>query len=163
MNAAIGKRLLGRRLFGRWHLGLGRPGLPFAVCDVSTAAAAVAWCADRFVESPPIINLLDPTIRTRAQLLDRFREHGWRGRMMWTPISLLAGAAIAARFAMGLVRRERGGAGGAQPLAVWSILRSRRYDPALASTVLAAAREHVPVAEPATPVIAVPNVRHAYG
>ena len=26
--------LMGRRLVGRWHLGLGRPGLPIAVCDV---------------------------------------------------------------------------------------------------------------------------------
>src|SRR5260370_15660570 len=33
--------LLGRRLFGRWYLGLGRPGLPFAVCDVEQAGAGL--------------------------------------------------------------------------------------------------------------------------
>jgi hypothetical protein len=79
--------LLGRRLFGDWHLGLGRPGLPFAVCDVSTAAAVVAWCADRFGEAPSALNLFEPDISTRAQLLERFRRHGWHGRMVWTPIS----------------------------------------------------------------------------
>ena len=128
--------LLGRRLFGDWHLGLGRPGLPFAICDVSTAAAVVAWCAERFAEAPPTINLFEPDIGTRAQLLDRFRRHGWRGRMVWTPISLLAGAAMSARFMMGVLKGER-----PQPMAVWSILRPRRYDGAVASQVLAAVRE----------------------
>jgi uncharacterized protein YbjT (DUF2867 family) len=48
--------LLGRRLFGGWHLGLGRPGLPFAVCEVGRAAAAVAWCAAQFDDAPAIVN-----------------------------------------------------------------------------------------------------------
>src|SRR6185369_5141980 len=86
--------LLGRRLFGRWHLGLGRPGLPFAVCEVGQAGAVVAWCADRFADAPPVINLFDPTIPTRAQLLRELRERGWRGRMFWVPISVLAGAVM---------------------------------------------------------------------
>ena len=127
--------LLGRRLFGRWHLGLGRSSLPFAICDVSTAAAAVAWCADHFSEAPPVVNLIDPTIRTRGDLLERFRAHGWRGRMVWTPIGLLAGGVMAASFVLGLGRRER-----ARGLKVWSILRPRRYDPAVSSDLLAAVR-----------------------
>ena len=150
--------LLGRRLFGRWHLGLGRPGLPFAVCDVLTAGAAVAWCADRFDDAPPVVNLIDPTIRTRSQLLSRFRARGWRGRVVWVPISLLACAVMAARFMAAPARRE-----GARPLAVWSILRPRRYDAAVASTVLAAMREHTPAREPAGRAIGAPTVSGAYG
>ena len=138
--------LLGRRLFGRWHLGLGRPGLPFAVCEVGQAGAVVAWCADRFADAPPVINLLDPTIRTRAQLLQRLREFGWRGRMVWVPISLLAGAVMTLRLAMALLRREW-----PRPMAVWSILRSRRYDPAVSATVLAATRLDGAAAKPVTP------------
>jgi predicted dehydrogenase/nucleoside-diphosphate-sugar epimerase len=141
--------LLGRRLFAGWHLGLGRPGLPFAVCDVSDAASAVAWCADRFLEVPPVINLMDPAIRTRGGLIQRFREHGWSGRVLWTPISFLAGALHAARVGMALARRER-----SQPLAVWSILQPRRYDSAVSSRVFAALREHMPAAEPARPPVA---------
>ena len=152
--------LIGRRLFNRWHLGLGRPGLPFAACDVSTAAAAVAWCADRFSETPSVINLMDPTIRTRGRLLERFREHGWRGRMLWTPISLLAGGVMAARFVLALARRERGGA---PPLAVWSILRPRRYDSAVSGTILTAACEHKPAAKPAVQVIETAGVSRVYG
>src|SRR5436309_2719838 len=49
--------LMGRRLFGRWHLGLGRPGLPIAVCDVARCAEAIAWCATQFDEAPAIVNL----------------------------------------------------------------------------------------------------------
>jgi len=151
--------LVGRRLFNRWHLGLGRPGLPFAACDVSTAAAAVAWCADRFSEAPSVINLMDPTIRTRGGLIERFREHGWHGRMLWTPISLLAGGVLAARFVLALARRDRG----VQPLAVWSILRPRRYDAAVSRTVLTAACEHQPAAKRVVPVIETAGVSRVYG
>ncbi|HEX4634239.1 MAG TPA: Gfo/Idh/MocA family oxidoreductase, partial [Gemmatimonadales bacterium] len=42
--------LLGRRLFGKWHLGLGRAGLPLPICDVRSAGAAIAWSAERFDE-----------------------------------------------------------------------------------------------------------------
>lgn len=150
--------LMGRRLFGRWHLGLGRPGLPFAVCDVATAATVVAWSAQDFDKAPPVLNLLDPAIATRAQLLERFREHGWHGRMLWTPISLLAGAALTARYMMGLIRRER-----PRPLAIWSLLRSRRYDPALARQILVAARDKTASAHPAKPAITMPTVSRAYG
>ena len=128
--------LLGRRLFGHWHLGLGRSSLPFAICDVSTAAAAVAWCANHFSEAPPVVNLIDPTIRTRGDLLQRFRAQGWRGRMVWTPIGLLAGGVMAAGFVLGLARRER-----APSLKVWSILRPRRYDAAVSRNLIAAVRE----------------------
>ena len=119
---------------------------------MSTAASAVAWCADCFDEAPPIVNLIDPIISTRGQLLEQFRAHGWRGRVVWAPISVLAGAATAARFVMGLA-----------PLAVWSILRPRRYDAAMASSVLAAMHEHTSVAEPARRSIATPGVSRAYG
>jgi predicted dehydrogenase/nucleoside-diphosphate-sugar epimerase len=150
--------LLGRRLFGRWHLGLGRPGLPFAACDVSTAASAVAWCADRFGEAPLIVNLIDPAIRTRSQLLSRFRAHGWRGRVVWVPISLLAGAVMAARFGAALARRER-----ARPLAVWSILRPRRYDPAVATALLAAATADTVPLQPPLRAMTAAQVSRAYG
>ena len=131
--------LLGKRLFGRWHLGLGRPGLPFAVCDVATAAAAVAWCAERFGDAPPVVNLIDPAIRTRAELLDHFRTQGWRGRMVWAPISFLAGAVWAVGSVLALARRAR-----QQSVSAWSVLRPRRYNTGVASDVLAEATQGLP-------------------
>lgn len=148
--------LLGRRLFGRWHLGLGRPGLPIAVCDVGRAGAVLAWCADHFAAAPPIVNLFDPAVRTRGQLLSRFRERGWRGQMLWVPISLLA-ATIGVIGAVALARRAP-----TRRLAVWSILRPRRYDPAAATAILAAASENPVLTQPSFRPVAA-EVSGAYG
>ena len=126
--------LVGRHLFGQWHLGLGRPGLPIATCEVSEAGAVIAWCADRFENAPAVMNLIDGTRRTRGELLRAFREHGWRGRTVWVPISAVALLLTVARTALALARLE-------QPmrLAAWDILRPRRYDDAVASRARALA------------------------
>jgi nucleoside-diphosphate-sugar epimerase len=134
--------LVGRRLFGPWHLGFGRPGLPFAVCEVGRAASVVAWCAAQFPEAPPALNLIDPAIPTRRRLLERFRAHGWRGRMVWLPIPLFAMLFTAVRVGLGLATLRL-----PARLAVWSIFKPRRYDTALSARVLeTAARTPAPAA-----------------
>jgi len=126
--------LVGRRLFGSWHLAFGRPGLPFAVCEVGRAAAVVAWLAERFADTPPVINLIDPAISTRKRLLEHFRAYGWRGRMVWMPIPLFALLVGTVRLGVGLAKLRL-----PARLAVWSIFRPRRYDAALSARVLDAA------------------------
>ncbi len=126
---------VGRQLFGRWHLGLGRPGLPFPACEVGRAAAVVAWCAAEFDAAPPVINLCDPEIQTRGQLLERFRAQGWRGRMIWMPISLFAALFCGVRLALGLASFRL-----PSRLAVWTIFRPRRYDTRVAAVAIEAAR-----------------------
>jgi nucleoside-diphosphate-sugar epimerase len=128
--------VMGRRLFGRWHLGLGRPSLPIAVCDVESCADAIAWCAMNFEKAPPIVNLLDPAIATRRDFVARLRSDGWNGRMVWVPISAIALGLKAARTAMSLCRGRWPDA-----LAVWSILRPRQYDTRLAAEMLARVRQ----------------------
>jgi len=124
--------LLGRRLYGRWYLGLGRPGLPLPVCDVAVAGDVIAWCAARFEEAPPILNLMDPRLMTRQAILRAFRERGWNGRVLWTPISLMAVVIVTLKTVFALSRftwPER--------LAAWSVLRPRRFAPDLSARVLA--------------------------
>lgn len=123
--------VLGRRLFGRWHLGFGRPGLPIPACEVGRAAAVVAWFATQFDEAPPLLNLIDPAIATRRRLLDEFATHGWRGRLLWVPIPLFAVLVHAARYALALPTLRR-----PTPLALWGILRPRRYSLALSQSVM---------------------------
>ncbi len=144
--------LVGRRLFGPWHLALGRPGLPFAACEVGRAAGVIAWCATEFEQAPPVLNLFDPTIATRGNLRDAFRARGWRSRLVWVPISLIATALQMARFALAAARGRL-----PEPLAAWAILRPRRYDATLSAACLAAAEQAVTVQEAPvrpTPVIA---------
>jgi predicted dehydrogenase/nucleoside-diphosphate-sugar epimerase len=135
--------LIGRRLFGRWHLGFGRPGLPFAVCEVGCAAAVVAWCTERFDGAPPIVNLIDDGIDTRRRLIESFRKRGWRGRIVWLPISLVAGLLTIFRTAVALAHFRR-----PKRLAVWSVLRARRYNTAIAAGVVQAA---IPASRHAVP------------
>jgi predicted dehydrogenase/nucleoside-diphosphate-sugar epimerase len=127
--------LMGRHLFGRWHLGLGRSRLPIAVCDVGRCAEAIAWCATHFDEAPPIVNLFEPDVTTRGAFLRRLRERGWTGRVVWVPISAISLAVIAARTAQAVLR-------GRMPvrLAAWSVLKPRRYDSHIAAKVLSACR-----------------------
>jgi predicted dehydrogenase/nucleoside-diphosphate-sugar epimerase len=141
--------LMGRRLFGPWHLGLGRPGLPIAVCDVERCAEAIAWCAAHFDDAPAVVNLFDPALIDRGALVARLRAGGWNGRILWVPISVVALGIVAARIVLSLAR-------GRLParLAAWSILRPRRYDTLLAAAMFEAARRDARV--PQTTDVAVP-------
>ena len=137
--------IMGRRLFGRWHLGFGRPGLPIPVCEVSRAAAVVAWTVSQFDDAPAVLNLLDPAIATRRRLLEEFRRHGWRGHFVWVPLPLFAGLVHVARYALAAMKLRR-----PAPLALYGLLRPRRYDTALSEQVLGEAMREHPVA-PANP------------
>jgi predicted dehydrogenase/nucleoside-diphosphate-sugar epimerase len=127
---------LGRRLFGRWHIGLGRPGLPLGVCDVAVAGDVVAWCTARFEEAPTVLNLMDPNLTTRREVLQALRNRGWKGRVVWLPISLMAAVMVILRTASALIRFTR-----VERLAAWSVLKPRRFDSSLSARVLTALRE----------------------
>jgi len=115
----------------------GRPSLPFAACDGRRAGAVIVWCAERFDDAPRALNLIDPTISTRGQLIQSFRQRGWSGRVGWVPIPLLAGAITVGRAAAAFARLRL-----PPRLAVWSILRPRRYDTSRADAILTAAQHN---------------------
>lgn len=131
--------LMGRRLFGRWHLGLGRSSFPIAVCDVDRCADAIAWCATHFDEAPAIVNLFDPSSATRGAVLRRLRDDGWTGRVVWVPISLVSLGLVAAHAMLALGRGRR-----PQQLAAWSVLRPRQFDARAAARLLDAAKSTLP-------------------
>ena len=126
--------LIGRRLFGRWHLGLGRPQLPIAVCDVKWCAEAIAWCVAHFEQAPPVVHVIDPALATRSACVARLRSRGWNGRIVWVPISLIAMGLSTVRLLGSLVHGRL-----PERLAAWSILRPRRFDTRRSQTLLEAA------------------------
>jgi hypothetical protein len=77
------------------------------------------------------VNLLDPTIATRADLIARMRANGWSGRMLWVPISVLALGLTGARTLLSFARGQW-----PERLSAWAVLRPRRYDTRLAATTL---------------------------
>jgi hypothetical protein len=106
---------------------LGRAGLPLPVCGVRSAGEAIAWCAEQFASAPAVVNLFDPAIATRGALVSSWKAGGWRGRMVWAPISLLA-----ALFTVAQLRRT-------PRVSAWSVLRPRRFNATIARQVLDAA------------------------
>lgn len=138
--------LMGRRLVGNWHLGLGRPDLPIAVCDVEQCADAIAWCATHFDDAPPVVNLFDPALTSRRRLIERLRSHGWTARFVWVPISVISAGISAARVTLALAEGRW-----PERCASWAILRPRRYDSRLASVMLDAARRAAPAPQFASP------------
>lgn len=136
--------LVGKRLFGTWHLLLGRPSHAFASCDVELAADAIAWYVDSFSEAPPVVNLLDPAVNTRAALIRQLRADGWRGRGVWVPISLLSAAVKCVQTALSVVRRSKSAAPD-----VWQVLRPRRFDSTISARVFDAMRRPKPERAPA--------------
>lgn len=134
--------LLGRPLFGRWHLGLGGPRLPIAVCDVRQCAGAIAWCVSHFEQAPPVAHLIDPALTTRRAFVARLRAGGWNGRLIWAPISLVSLGVSTARLFGSIVHGRL-----PERLAVWSVLRPRRYDLRLSKALLDAARETTPTVD----------------
>jgi predicted dehydrogenase/nucleoside-diphosphate-sugar epimerase len=123
--------LVGRRLFGHWYLGFGRPGLPFPACEVRTAAAITAWYTQHFEDTAPVLHVIDDALASRRRLLALLKRNGWQGRMCWIPIPLFAGLVHAARALIGLVTFRR-----PKPFAVWSILRPRHFAPGVNRLVL---------------------------
>jgi hypothetical protein len=136
---------MGRRLFGRWHLALGRPGMPMAVCDVDRCAEVIAWCATHFDEAPPVVNLFDPAVMTRGDLTALLRTRGWTGRVIWLPIIAIAPGLLGLRAVLSLARRSV-----PEKLATWlTYLRPRSYDPRLSTALLTATRPGAAAVHPA--------------
>jgi nucleoside-diphosphate-sugar epimerase len=64
---------LGRELGSRF-VCMGTRGEKLSVCDVGTAARVIRHYVERFEESPPTLNLVEPDPLTREELFERLRK-----------------------------------------------------------------------------------------
>ena len=128
---------MGRQLYGKWHLGLGRPGLPIGVIGVDDCARAIAWMALEPESAPPIINLNDDELLNRGDVIRHMRKLGWHGRMIWVPISVVSAGFSLARWLLAIRNLRR-----PTPMKPFSILRHRNFDRVVSKDVLGKSRDY---------------------
>jgi nucleoside-diphosphate-sugar epimerase len=76
--------LLGKRA-GNIFVAVGLPEHELGVVDVVFSARALAWMVRHFDEAPQVINLFDPQLPTRRQLLSRLRRVNPDLTIVWLP------------------------------------------------------------------------------
>jgi predicted dehydrogenase/nucleoside-diphosphate-sugar epimerase len=65
--------LLGKRV-GNIFVAVGMPGHQLGVVDVVFSAQTLAWMVRHFGEAPPVLNLFEPELPTKRELLARLRR-----------------------------------------------------------------------------------------
>lgn len=124
---------LGREV-ARLYVAMGSRGNALSVCDVGTAASVVRYYAENFDTAPPMVNLLEVPATSRGDLAQRLRRVRPDLRFFWMPFPVLW---TLSKFAVGLQKmlRPKNPA-----LDLYAAFKSERYDPAIAQTVISAAR-----------------------
>jgi len=76
--------LLGKRV-GNVFVAVGMPGHELGVVDVVFAAQTLAWMVRHFDDAPAILNLFDPKLPTRRDLLQRLHRTNPDLTVVWLP------------------------------------------------------------------------------
>ena len=80
--------LLGRRI-GNIFVAVGMPGHQLGVVDVVFSAQTLAWMLRHFDESPLVLNLFEPKLPTKRELLARLRSNNPDLTVVWLPPAIL--------------------------------------------------------------------------
>lgn len=75
---------LGRKI-GPFFFAVGSRKSRLAVCDVTNAAGIISRYADSFDRLPEVLNLLDPEVPTRSQLVKRLTRQNPYLKVIWIP------------------------------------------------------------------------------
>ncbi|HEU4565089.1 MAG TPA: Gfo/Idh/MocA family oxidoreductase [Gemmatimonadaceae bacterium] len=75
---------LGKRV-GNTFVAVGSPRETLGVVDVRFAAEVLSWMAERFDEAPVVLNLLDPVLPARRDLVARLRQNNPDLTVVWLP------------------------------------------------------------------------------
>jgi nucleoside-diphosphate-sugar epimerase len=79
---------LGKRL-GNIYVAVGAPGHRLGVVDVRFNARAIRWIGEHFDEAPAVLNLLDPELPTKRELLRQLRRNNPDLSVVWLPTPVL--------------------------------------------------------------------------
>lgn len=97
---------LGKRL-GNFFVAVGSPRHRLGTTDVRFAARILAWMTDHWDEAPEVVNLLDPDLPTKRQLLDRLRAGNPDLTIVWLPTAVLVPLSWGAVALQKLLRPRR--------------------------------------------------------
>ncbi len=97
--------LLGKRI-GNIFVAVGMPGQQLGVVDVVFSAQTLAWMVRHFDESPAVLNLFEPELPTKKELLARLRRTNPDLTIVWLPPVILLPLSWFA-IALQKVRRPR--------------------------------------------------------
>jgi len=80
--------LLGKRI-GNLFIAVGMPGHQLGVVDVIFSAQTLAWIVGHFGEAPAVLNLFEPQLPTKRELLARLRRTNPDLTVFWVPPAIL--------------------------------------------------------------------------
>jgi predicted dehydrogenase/nucleoside-diphosphate-sugar epimerase len=80
--------LLGKRA-GNIFVAVGFPWYRLGVVDVVFSAETLAWITSHFDEAPPVLNLFEPELPTKRELLTRLRADNPDLSVVWLPLPIL--------------------------------------------------------------------------
>jgi hypothetical protein len=98
------------------------PGDRLGTSDVHFSARALAWMLAHFDEAPEVINLLDPELPTKRQLIAALRRTNPDLSVVWLPMPVLVPLSWAAIVAQKLLRPGRPAINAAK------VFAAQRYD-----------------------------------
>ena len=120
---------LGRDLGPRF-VAVGMPSHRLAVCGVSTAATVLRYYVEKFDTAPPVLNLLEPQVPTRRELIEALRKIRPDLKVWWLPSIFLR---VSSPF---LKLLQRVLLGSKKPLDVYAAFASERYDTKLSASLV---------------------------
>jgi hypothetical protein len=121
---------LGKRL-GNFFVAVGAPGHRLGVADVSFCGRVLAWMVDNWSGAPERLNLLDPVLPTKRDLLHQLKHGNPDLTVIWLPTVLLVPLSW---LAMGLQKLLRPGQPAIDVAKVFSV---REYDTSQVAALVA--------------------------
>jgi predicted dehydrogenase/nucleoside-diphosphate-sugar epimerase len=112
---------LGKRL-GNFFVAVGAPSDCLGVVDVAQAGETLAWIVGHWTSAPSVLNLIDPALPTKRDLLGRLRADNPDLSVLWLPTVILVPLSWAAMLAQRLLRP------GSPPINVAKVFAVQSYD-----------------------------------
>ncbi len=97
---------LGKRV-GGFYVAVGSPGQRLGVVDVTFCGEALAWILDHPAEAPTVINILQPTLPSKRELIAQLRSTNPDLTVLWLPGFILHPLSWAAILLQKLLRPGR--------------------------------------------------------